>query len=122
MALKIKLAVLWLFLAVNFLVYMVLGFMMPGVIEEIMAGEMEGMPISEGLLLVFGLLGHIPLTMAFLSLTLKDSANRWANIIVGIVVAALIILELKEYFDSGEAGSFPDGCCSPYRLACMEVA
>lgn len=29
--------------------------------------------------------------MAFLSLTLKDSINRWANIIVGAVFAALFI-------------------------------
>ena len=31
----------------------------------------------------------IPPVMAFLSLTLKDSTNRWPNIIVGIVFAGL---------------------------------
>ena len=43
----------------------------------------------------------IPLTMAFLSLTLKDSANRWASIIVGIVWAAIGILDLGETLIQG---------------------
>ena len=92
--LKIKLVVLWIFLAVSTSVGMVLMFMMPGVIEEIMAGELDGVPISEGYLLVLALFWLIPFTMAFLSLTLKDSANRWANIIVGIAWAGLHILAL----------------------------
>jgi hypothetical protein len=32
--------------------------------------------------------------MAFLSLTLKDSINRWANIIVGIVITAFGLLTI----------------------------
>ncbi len=82
--LKIKLAVLWIFEAVSWSAYAVLMFMLPGAIEEIMAGEIGGDPISEGVLLAFALFWLIPLTMAVMSLTLKDSANRWLNIIVGI--------------------------------------
>ena len=92
--LKIKLVVMWIFLAVSTSVGMVLMFMMPGVIEEIMVGELDGVPISEGYLLVLALFWLIPFTMAFLSLTLKDSVNRWANIIVGIAWAGLHILAL----------------------------
>ena len=88
---KIKLVVLWLFFAVSTSAGVVLIFMMPGYIGEIMAGALEGVPISEGYLLVLALFWLIPLTMAFLSLTLKDSTNRWANIIVGIALAALHI-------------------------------
>ena len=91
-AVKIKLAVLWLFFAVSTSAGVVLMFLMPGYIGEIMAGELEGVPISEGYLLVLALFWLIPLTMAFLSLTLKDSANRWANIIVGIAWTGLQIL------------------------------
>jgi uncharacterized membrane protein HdeD (DUF308 family) len=36
----------------------------------------------------------VPLVMAVLSLTLKDSINRWANIIVGIVITILSIVSL----------------------------
>ncbi|UCE35920.1 MAG: hypothetical protein JSW00_10160 [Thermoplasmata archaeon] len=100
--LKIKLVVLWVFLAVSVSVGMVLMFMMPGVIEEIMAGELEGMLISEGYLLVLALFWLIPFTMAFLSLTLKDSANRWANIIVGIAWAGLGILACGRLLIQGQ--------------------
>ena len=89
---KIKLAVLWLFFAVSTSAGMVLIFMMPGYIGEIMGGELEGVPISEGYLLVLAVTWLIPLTMAFLSLTLKDSINRWANLIVGMALTALQIL------------------------------
>jgi len=36
----------------------------------------------------------VPLIMAFLSLTLKNSTNRWANIIVGIIFAVIPLVAL----------------------------
>jgi len=38
----------------------------------------------------------VPLIMAFLSMTLKDSINRWANIIVGIVFTVFQVVALIE--------------------------
>jgi len=58
-----------------------------GSLEEIFP-PFAGEPIIEGLFLFIALFWLIILTMAFLSLTLKDSINRWANIILGIVLAA----------------------------------
>lgn len=88
---KIKISVLWLFSAVAFLAHQILALMEPGVIARIMDGEVEGMKIGTELILLFAILFLVPLIMAFLSLTLKDSINRWANIIVGAVFAALFI-------------------------------
>lgn len=88
---KIKISVLWLFSAVAFLAHQILALLEPGVIAGIMAGEVEGMKIGSELILLFAILFLVPLIMAFLSLTLKDSINRWANIIVGAVFAALFI-------------------------------
>ena len=88
---KIKISVLWLFSAVAFLAHQILALMEPGVIVQIMEGEVEGMKIGTELILLFAVLFLVPLIMAFLSLTLKDSINRWANIIVGAVFAALFI-------------------------------
>ncbi len=88
---KIKISVLWLFSAVAFLAHQILALMEPGVIARIMAGEVEGTKIGPELILLFAFLFLVPLIMAFLSLTLKDSINRWANIIVGAVFAALFI-------------------------------
>ena len=88
---KIKISVLWLFSAVAFLAHQILALMEPGVIAQIMDGEVEGMKIGTELILLFAILFLVPLIMAFLSLTLKDSINRWTNIILGSVFAALFI-------------------------------
>jgi hypothetical protein len=86
---KIKISVLWLFAAVAFLAHQILVLMEPGIIAQLMAGEAEGQKIGLELILFFAILILVPLVMAFLSLTLKDSMNRRINIIVGAVFAAL---------------------------------
>lgn len=91
---RIKLAVLW--LITEFLVFHVLLFLKPGVIDGIIAGEIEGMQIGPEMLLFFAVVYLIPLAMAYLSLTLKDSANRWANIILGLFFASFSILDITD--------------------------
>jgi len=86
---KIKITVLWLFAAVAFLAHQILVLMEPGIIAQLMAGEAEGQKIGPELILSFSILMLVPMVMAFLSLTMKDSMNRWVNIIVGAVFAAL---------------------------------
>jgi hypothetical protein len=86
---KIKISVLWLFVAVAILAHQILVLMEPGIIAQLMAGEAEGQKIGPELILFFAILMLVPLVMAFLSLTLKDSMNRWVNIIVGAVFAVL---------------------------------
>jgi len=95
---KIKISVLWLFYTVSALASGILGILEPGVIDQIMTGEVEGMKITPEFLLLFAILMLIPLVMAFMSLTLKDSTNRWANIIVGIVWIGLSLTDLPKYW------------------------
>ena len=52
---------------------------------HIMAGNMGPFPTTQGALLTAMILMTIPTLMIFLSLTLKAQANRWTNIIVGIL-------------------------------------
>ncbi|UCF59166.1 MAG: hypothetical protein JSV15_01725 [Candidatus Bathyarchaeota archaeon] len=95
LALKMKLAVLWLFVAVSMTAGSVIFFMVPGVMEEIMEGAILGMQIGQELLLAMAVMYFwIPLVMAVLSLTLKDKVNRWANIILGIVYIGFVLVEL----------------------------
>ena len=91
---KIKIAALW--LATEFIVFHVLLFLKPGVIEGIIAGEIEGMQIGPEMLLFFAVLYLIPLLMAFLSLVLRDSANRWANVIFGMVFVGFSIIDITD--------------------------
>lgn len=89
---KIRISVLWIFMAVAMSAHSVLAFMEPGAMEQI--GEMQ---ISAGMFLFMALFWWVPLVMAVLSVTLKDLANRWTNMILGIVFTALNIFHLIEH-------------------------
>ena len=89
---KIRISVLWIFMAVAMSAHSVLAFMEPGAMEQI-----EEMQISAGMFLFMALFWWVPLVMAVLSVTLKDLANRWTNIILGIVFTALNIFHLIEH-------------------------
>lgn len=86
---KIKVSVLWLFASIAFLAHQILLLMEPGIIANLMAGEAEGQKIVPELILFFAILMLVPMLMAFLSLTLKDSMNRRVNIIVGAIFAVI---------------------------------
>jgi len=89
--------VLWLFLAVGYTAYCILDTARPAVAEGmILGGVYEGLVVTEELLLFFTLFWLIPLTMAFLSLTLKDTPNRWTNIILSIFWASIWIIDMIE--------------------------
>jgi len=89
--------VLWLFYAVALLAYFILGIFEPDVLQQFLdTGEIEGMKVGPELLLLFAILMLVPLIMAFLSLTLMDSINRWTNIIVGIVFTVFQLVALIE--------------------------
>jgi len=89
---KTRIAVLWVFMAVAMSAHSILYFMEPGAVAEI-----EGMQLSAGTLLLMAIFWWVPLLMAVLSLTLKDSANRWANFGLGIVFTVLNIVHLTEH-------------------------
>ncbi|UCE15343.1 MAG: hypothetical protein JSV12_05550 [Candidatus Bathyarchaeota archaeon] len=89
---KIKIAVLWLIYTA---VGLGAGFYMlweQGVIEQIIAGEIAGAKITPEMMIINAIMLLVPLVMAFLSLTLKDSINRWANIIVSIFSIGFILV------------------------------
>jgi hypothetical protein len=65
----------------------ILGFYTPGILEQLMSGEAEGIQITELFLFVMAIWMAIPSLMVFLSLALNANANRRANIVIGIVSA-----------------------------------
>jgi hypothetical protein len=90
---KIKIAVLWLFWTLAFLITLMVGLFEPGVIEQIMEGELYGMQLTPELILATTIMMLVPLVLAFLSLTLKDSINRWANVALGIVYTGICLFD-----------------------------
>ena len=61
-----------------------------------MAGEVLGMEIGPEILLVGAVEAWAPLVMIVVSLTLKYKANRWINIIMGIVFTALSLMSIAD--------------------------
>ena len=88
---RIKLSALWICRMLVGLQGDVLRFLQPGMMEQLMTGEAEGMQVTHELLLVAGIVMVIPIFMVFLSLTLPYKANRWANIIASIITIAFVI-------------------------------
>ena len=88
---KVKLSALWASLVLIYLYADLFGFYILGDIDEVIDGELAGMPITPVLLLSFMILMTIPSLMVFLSLILKAKANRWTNIIVGMVQLVLVL-------------------------------
>jgi hypothetical protein len=87
---KVKLSALWAALMFLYTYGDILGFYTPSILEQIMSGEAGGIQITELFLFVMAIWMAIPSVMVFLSLTLNANANRWANIITGIVSAVAL--------------------------------
>ncbi|NNF99380.1 MAG: hypothetical protein HKM93_08380 [Desulfobacteraceae bacterium] len=87
---KVKLSTLWIFVMFNMIFADIVGFMNPGALEDIITGNV-GVQITQKLLLVFSILLEIPIAMIPLSRILKYKANRWANIIAGLITIIFII-------------------------------
>jgi len=88
---KTRIAVLWVFMAVAMSAHSLFVFMDPALIEEMMA-ELEA--TGPGMLVVMALFWLVPLWLAFVSMTVKDSCNRWTNFILGIIFTIWSILHL----------------------------
>ena len=84
-------------MAVSMSAHSVLFFMEPGAVEQITSGEIEGMAMGPMWLLFMAFFWWVPLVMAFLSVALKDTANRRANITLGIIFTLLNIYHLIEH-------------------------
>ena len=82
---KIKLSALWATVMFIYLYVDIFGFFKPGVIEDAIAGKVWTFQITQVWLLGVIILMTIPSLMVFLSLVLPGKANRWTNIIVGIL-------------------------------------
>ena len=67
---------LWIFILFNMLLRDLHEFPTEGYIEELMA-----LKLSDPTMLLYGFIVEIPILMVLLSRILKDSVNKWANIV-----------------------------------------
>jgi hypothetical protein len=99
---RLKISALWIAMLFLFAYGDIFGFFQPGQIEEVSAGEISGIEITE--LFLFGASVYIAIAsvMVFLSLVLRPKIARWANIVLPILyivsIVASVIGEDWAYF------------------------
>ena len=64
---------------------------------DFVAGEAEGVQMTQVMWLGMAILMVIPIVMVFLSLTLQYSVNRWANIIAAVGLFGFNLFGLPTY-------------------------
>jgi len=92
---KTRISVLWIILGVNYITY--LNMLPPAVIKEAEAQSSEALGIA------FAAIMCLPFLLAWLSLTLKDSANRWINAVFGMLFAILKLTYMIQYSAPGKS-------------------
>ncbi len=90
---KIKLLALW----VSLILTNLMGDVLRIFAGDTIAGEIEGVQITQGVWLGIAVLMVIPVFMVFLSLSLNYKANRWANIIVALFYFVFNLIGLPTY-------------------------
>ena len=89
---RIKLAALWTAVMFLFAYADIQHFVLqPGSLAEILQGSIGGMQTTPEFLFGAALLMTVPALMIFLSLSLKASLSRWANLIFGTLYTLVTI-------------------------------
>jgi Family of unknown function (DUF6326) len=87
---RCKIAALWIAMLFLFAYGDIFGFFRPGQLQEVMAGEVSGMAITQVFLFAVSLYIAIASVLVFVSLVLRPTVNRWAN----IVLASLYVVSI----------------------------
>ena len=100
---RILLSTLWIFAILNYLYCDIMGIMDVNLLKQYLTGTVNGMEMNENFLLAAAILMEIPIAMVLLSRILNYKANRWANIIAGILMtlaqtATLFVGEPAKYY------------------------
>ena len=94
---KAKLSALWVALMFFYIYADILLFYRQGHVAGLLAGKAGGMEITQAFVLASALVMAIPSLMVFLSLALKATVNRWANIGVAIFFFIFNLIGLPTY-------------------------
>ena len=88
---KLKFLALWTFVFLNMIFRDLHELGRPGLLQEMMTGVVNGVQITDGLMLIGGIMIEVPLLMLPLSQLLPFKANRLANMWIGALMIPLMI-------------------------------
>lgn len=92
---KLKLSALWASLMFCYIYGDYFGLFQPGNLQDMLQGKMGPLgPTTQGVLLGTSVLMAIPSLMVFLALALPAAFNRWANVVLGLAYAAIIVISM----------------------------
>jgi len=92
---RLKLSALWASVMFCYVYGDFFGLFKPGKLASMQAGQTPLGPTTRTILLAFSIVMAIPSVMVFLSLVLKPSINRQANIILGSAYTVIIVLTMR---------------------------
>jgi hypothetical protein len=98
---KSRISLLWVAVAVLTTLHMLLVVAEPGAIDDLRAGELLGMDTSGPVTIMWVLFVLVPLVMAVVTFVLPDGPGRWANGVVGVVLAAVWVPDFGEHDTAG---------------------
>ncbi|MGB5498172.1 MAG: DUF6326 family protein [Maribacter sp.] len=84
------LSTLWIFILLNMVFRDLHQLGNKSFLEEIMTGVVNGVEITDELMLIGGFLAEIPILMVLLSRILSNKVNKWANIITSIITMLVL--------------------------------
>lgn len=84
---------LWVFVMINFFARGLHELARPGMLEQAMSGEYNGVVITDGLMLFAGVTFEIPILMVVLSLVVRRGLNRGLNFIAVPATIVMIVME-----------------------------
>jgi hypothetical protein len=99
---RVKVSALWIAMLLLFAYGDIFGFLKKGQIEDVIAGEVGGMKITQVFLVAVSVYIAVAGVMVFLSLVLSPRLARWTNIVLPILyvvsIVASVIGETWAYF------------------------
>ena len=88
---RLLLSILWVFIILNFFARDIHELGRPGMLDQMMSGTIDGVVITDMLMLIGGIMIEIPILMTVLALLLPRGQNRWANMGVGFLTMVMIV-------------------------------
>lgn len=86
------LSTLWIFVILNIFARDIHELGRPGMLEQVMSGVVDGVVITEGLMLLGGIMFEVFIVMVVLSQVLKYKINRCVNMIMGLIAIGIVVM------------------------------
>ncbi|NNK65313.1 MAG: hypothetical protein HKO95_01100 [Rhodobacteraceae bacterium] len=98
---RVLLSILWIFVILNFFARDIHELGRPGMLKQMISGTIDGVVVTDMMMLLGGIMIEIPILMTVLAFILPSGANRWANIGVSLLTMAMIVaMNLKPDLDN----------------------